>query len=61
MKFLILASVLFTAAVRAQQSPPTPILQAELPAGTLVTGCTVPGTVAVTFDDGPYQWTSQLM
>lgn len=33
----------------------------ELPAGTLVTGCTVSGTVAVTFDDGPYQWTSALM
>ncbi|KAF9000254.1 carbohydrate deacetylase [Cyathus striatus] len=33
----------------------------EIPYGTLVTGCTVPGTVAVTFDDGPYQWTSQLI
>ncbi|TFK43956.1 hypothetical protein BDQ12DRAFT_731910 [Crucibulum laeve] len=33
----------------------------ELPAGTLVTGCTVPGTVAITFDDGPYQWTSALI
>jgi len=33
----------------------------ELPYGTLVTGCTVPNTVAITFDDGPYQWTSALI
>ncbi|KAF9047563.1 carbohydrate deacetylase, partial [Panaeolus papilionaceus] len=33
----------------------------EIPYGRLVTGCTVSGTVAVTFDDGPYQWTSALI
>ncbi|KIO23166.1 carbohydrate esterase family 4 protein [Tulasnella calospora MUT 4182] len=33
----------------------------ELPLGTLVTGCTKPGTIAITFDDGPYQWTSALI
>lgn len=33
----------------------------DLPFGTLVTGCTVPNTVAITFDDGPYTWTSGLI
>ena len=33
----------------------------DLPYGRLVTGCTVPNTVAITFDDGPYTWTSQLI
>ncbi|KAG8908999.1 hypothetical protein FRB99_000102 [Tulasnella sp. 403] len=33
----------------------------EIPLGTVITGCTVNNTVAITFDDGPYQWTSQLI
>ncbi|KAJ3531527.1 hypothetical protein NMY22_g8114 [Coprinellus aureogranulatus] len=33
----------------------------DLPFGTLVTGCTVPNTIAITFDDGPYTWTSGLI
>ncbi|KAG8939631.1 hypothetical protein FRC04_006112 [Tulasnella sp. 424] len=33
----------------------------ELPLGTLVTGCTKNNTIAITFDDGPYQWTSGLI
>jgi len=33
----------------------------ELPYGTLVTGCSVAGTVALTFDDGPHSWTSALI
>ncbi|KAG2011086.1 chitin deacetylase, variant 2 [Coprinopsis cinerea AmutBmut pab1-1] len=33
----------------------------ELPFGTLVTGCSVPNTIAITFDDGPYTWTSGLI
>ncbi|KAJ3509346.1 hypothetical protein NLJ89_g5267 [Agrocybe chaxingu] len=33
----------------------------EIPYGTLVTQCTVPGTIAITFDDGPYTWTSSLI
>ncbi|KAF6749388.1 carbohydrate deacetylase [Ephemerocybe angulata] len=33
----------------------------DLPYGTLVTGCSKSGTVAITFDDGPYTWTSGLI
>lgn len=28
--------------------------------GEVITHCTVPGTVALTFDDGPYQWLNQI-
>jgi peptidoglycan/xylan/chitin deacetylase (PgdA/CDA1 family) len=31
------------------------------PFGTVITSCTVPNTVALTFDDGPYQYTEQLL
>ncbi|KAH8893112.1 carbohydrate esterase family 4 protein [Thozetella sp. PMI_491] len=33
----------------------------ELPYGTLVEHCNVPGTVALTFDDGPYQYTLHVL
>ena len=33
----------------------------DLPYGTLVQRCTVPNTIAITFDDGPYTWTSALI
>ncbi|KAJ2924894.1 hypothetical protein H1R20_g12201, partial [Candolleomyces eurysporus] len=48
-------------------SPPTTPTQnptqpgSDRPYGTLVTGCSVPNTIAITFDDGPYTWTSQLI
>ncbi len=31
----------------------------SVPFGTIIESCTVPGTVALTFDDGPYIYTSQ--
>jgi peptidoglycan/xylan/chitin deacetylase (PgdA/CDA1 family) len=31
------------------------------PVGTIITSCTVPGTVALTFDDGPYIYTNDLL
>ena len=40
--------------------PPT-VNGTELSYGTMVTGCTASKTVAITFDDGPYQWTSALI
>ncbi|TFK18221.1 carbohydrate deacetylase [Coprinopsis marcescibilis] len=33
----------------------------ELIFGNLYTGCTVAGTIAITFDDGPFTWTSALI
>jgi hypothetical protein len=26
----------------------------SIPIGTIISSCTVPGTIALTFDDGPY-------
>lgn len=33
----------------------------SVPIGTIIQSCTVPGTVALTFDDGPFRYTSQIM
>ncbi|KAJ5693207.1 hypothetical protein N7462_002630 [Penicillium macrosclerotiorum] len=33
----------------------------QLPFGAVITHCTVPGTIALTFDDGPYIYTSQML
>ncbi|KAF3491976.1 uncharacterized protein GIQ15_01493 [Arthroderma uncinatum] len=32
-----------------------------VPFGQIIKGCTVNGTVAITFDDGPYDYTSELL
>src|ERR1700753_2406277 len=36
-------------------------LNKRLSAGTIYTGCTTPGGVAVTFDDGPYMYTENVL
>jgi peptidoglycan/xylan/chitin deacetylase (PgdA/CDA1 family) len=33
----------------------------SLPVGQVIYSCTVPGTVALTFDDGPYDYTIDLL
>lgn len=33
----------------------------SIPIGTIINSCTVPGTVALTFDDGPYIYTAQVL
>jgi peptidoglycan/xylan/chitin deacetylase (PgdA/CDA1 family) len=33
----------------------------DLPFGTILTHCSVPGTIALTFDDGPYIYTAQIL
>jgi peptidoglycan/xylan/chitin deacetylase (PgdA/CDA1 family) len=38
-----------------------PAVQKRLSAGTVYTGCTTPGVVAVTFDDGPYIYTESVL
>ncbi|KAF7515425.1 hypothetical protein G7054_g14578 [Neopestalotiopsis clavispora] len=35
--------------------------QSSVPVGTIITACTVPGTFALTFDDGPYMYTAELL
>jgi hypothetical protein len=36
-------------------------VQTRLPLGAVLNQCTVPGTVALTFDDGPYIYTAQML
>ncbi|KAF7548853.1 hypothetical protein G7Z17_g6784 [Cylindrodendrum hubeiense] len=33
----------------------------SVPYGSIITGCTESGTLALAFDDGPYTWTSEIM
>jgi len=35
--------------------------QSGVPVGQLLYGCTVPGTIAITFDDGPAEFTNKLL
>jgi Polysaccharide deacetylase len=35
--------------------------QSSIPIGSIISSCTVPGTVALTFDDGPYIYTDELL
>ncbi|KAL0474147.1 hypothetical protein QR685DRAFT_570105 [Neurospora intermedia] len=37
------------------------LLHRAVPTGQVITHCTIPGIVALTFDDGPYIYTSQLL
>ncbi|KAK3494123.1 uncharacterized protein B0T23DRAFT_102193 [Neurospora hispaniola] len=37
------------------------LLHRAVPTGQVITHCTTPGIVALTFDDGPYIYTSQLL
>ncbi|KAL9124288.1 MAG: hypothetical protein Q9217_006367 [Psora testacea] len=39
----------------------TAVLASSVPVGTIITSCTQPGVVALTFDDGPYIYTSQVL
>lgn len=33
----------------------------KLPFGAVITHCAIPGTIALTFDDGPYIYTPQIL
>ncbi|KAJ5737988.1 hypothetical protein N7493_001143 [Penicillium malachiteum] len=35
--------------------------QSEIPFGVIITHCNIPGVVALTFDDGPYIYTNQIL
>lgn len=38
-----------------------PNVSSSVPFGTIISSCTQPGTVALTFDDGPYIYTSAIL
>lgn len=58
------AYALFAASITT--AAPAPIAQAAssataVPVGVVIDRCTTPGTIALTFDDGPYQYTADLL
>lgn len=63
----MIAYALFTTHIIT--AAPAPIAQAvssttansAVPIGTVINQCTTPGTIALTFDDGPYQYTAELL
>ena len=48
-------------AAAAADAPPAAEADSPVPVGTVITSCTVPGTVALTFDDGPYIYTPAVL
>lgn len=57
--FIVRIATLAAALAGALQVSAAPA-RARAPAG-VVTECSVPNTVAITFDDGPYTWTKELV
>jgi peptidoglycan/xylan/chitin deacetylase (PgdA/CDA1 family) len=53
-------SALFCVAALVSSAFASPIAK-RVPTGQVITHCTVPNTIAITFDDGPSQYTSQLL
>lgn len=54
----IVAGIL-AAAVSASPMDPVEVFRRQ--GGTVITKCTRPGVLALAYDDGPYQYTSQLI
>ncbi len=54
---------LLLALVAGAAALPTAHLEARqnVPVGTAIHSCTKPGTVALTFDDGPYMYTDKVL
>ncbi len=46
---------------RALAAPSLSTRQSNVPYGTAIYSCTQPGVVALTFDDGPYAFTEELL
>jgi hypothetical protein len=53
-KYLFVSSILSGLALGG----PLEKRQSAVPFGVAITGCTVPGKVAITFDDGPFIYDS---
>ncbi|KAF3482800.1 uncharacterized protein GIQ15_02124 [Arthroderma uncinatum] len=41
--------------------PPTTPGNSSIPYGQVLSNCTVPGTIAISFDDGPFDYTNELL
>jgi len=54
------SSLLFSVGAAASALA-SPTLQARVSPGSVITKCTKPGTVALTFDDGPYKYNTDLV
>lgn len=67
--FLCAASLTQAAVIPWNQSASAPLFefqnnsiqQSVIPTGAILTHCTVPGTIALTFDDGPFVYTAKLL
>lgn len=49
------------AVVPAAASPVANLQARQIPAGSVISSCTTPGTVALTFDDGPFIYTERVL
>ncbi|KAJ3541372.1 hypothetical protein NMY22_g3910 [Coprinellus aureogranulatus] len=59
---LFILSTLLSIAFQVNAVPSTWVPAAQRrQAGQVITQCTVPGTVAMTFDDGPYEYTKEIV
>lgn len=56
----LLGSALAAVAAASPVSKPE-LDKRQVPVGTIIYGCTVPNTIALTFDDGPYAYTDQVI
>jgi peptidoglycan/xylan/chitin deacetylase (PgdA/CDA1 family) len=58
-----LAYIVSSLLLGANASPFTKLeqRQSSVPVGTAIFSCTNPGTVALTFDDGPFAYTEQVL
>jgi peptidoglycan/xylan/chitin deacetylase (PgdA/CDA1 family) len=53
-------ALVFTSLASNALSTPLPLAR-RVPTGQIITQCTTPNTVALTFDDGPSEYTPQLL
>ena len=51
----------FAAAASTVNITQTDVSASNVPFGALINQCVVPGTAALTFDDGPFSYTSDLL
>ncbi|QRV72791.1 chitin deacetylase [Ceratobasidium sp. AG-Ba] len=58
---LIYATALGAALQTALALPTNEPRHVPRAAGQVITACSVPNTIAITFDDGPYKWTRQIV
>ena len=56
-----LTKLVFLTSTFTNALPTTLSRRAEVPAGTVIRKCSVPGVMALTFDDGPWRYTSDIL